>query len=75
MKKLSDVIMLFFMLRSDESVTAGSSDENANNHQEQGSARKLSFGQMLADASSKSNTTGENPRFGAHEVTALQELI
>ncbi|KAJ4898824.1 G-box-binding factor 1 [Raphanus sativus] len=37
------------MLRSDESVTAGSSDENANNHQEQGSARKLSFGQMLAD--------------------------
>ncbi|XP_056849095.1 G-box-binding factor 1-like isoform X3 [Raphanus sativus] len=44
--------------QSDESVTAGSSDENAN-HQEQGSVRKPSFGQMLADASSQSNTTGE----------------
>ncbi|KAL0726246.1 hypothetical protein Bca4012_022339 [Brassica carinata] len=47
--------------QSDESVTAGSSDENGENanHQEQGSVRKPSFGQMLADASSQSNTTGE----------------
>ncbi|CAF2146597.1 unnamed protein product [Brassica napus] len=46
---------------SDESVTGGSSDENDENpnHQEQGSVRKPSFGQMLADASSQSNTTGE----------------
>lgn len=45
---------------SDESVTAGSSDENDENanQQEQGSIRKPSFGQMLADASSQS-TTGE----------------
>ncbi|KAF8098977.1 hypothetical protein N665_0255s0052 [Sinapis alba] len=47
--------------QSDGSVTAGSSDENEENanHQEQGSVRKASFGQMLADASSQSNTTGE----------------
>ncbi|CAA7035794.1 unnamed protein product [Microthlaspi erraticum] len=47
--------------QSDESVTAGSSDENDENanHQDQGSVRKPSFGQMLADASSQSNTTGE----------------
>ncbi|KAF3510841.1 hypothetical protein F2Q69_00008886 [Brassica cretica] len=47
--------------QSEESVTAGSSDENDDNanHQEQGSLRKPSFGQMLADASSQSNTTGE----------------
>ncbi|XP_033146406.1 G-box-binding factor 1 isoform X1 [Brassica rapa] len=46
---------------SDESVTGGSSDENDENpnHQEQGSVGKPSFGQMLADASSQSNTTGE----------------
>ncbi|CAN6910806.1 unnamed protein product, partial [Brassica oleracea] len=46
---------------SDESVTGGSSDENDENanHQEHGSVRKPSFGQMLADASSQSNTTGE----------------
>ncbi|XP_010437315.1 PREDICTED: G-box-binding factor 1 [Camelina sativa] len=45
---------------SDESVSAGSSDENDENanQQEQGSIRKPSFGQMLADASSQS-TTGE----------------
>ncbi|KAF3533819.1 hypothetical protein DY000_02036412 [Brassica cretica] len=46
---------------SDESVTGGSSDENDENanHQEHGSVIKPSFGQMLADASSQSNTTGE----------------
>ncbi|XP_009109338.1 G-box-binding factor 1 isoform X2 [Brassica rapa] len=39
--------------QSEESVTAGSSDENDDNanHQEQGSVRKPSFGQMLADGS------------------------
>ncbi|CAN8328130.1 unnamed protein product [Cochlearia groenlandica] len=45
--------------QSDESDTAGSSDENDENANQQGSARKPSFGQMLADASSQSNTTGE----------------